>query len=1200
MHIWAKRGLKTVLVTGGLLALGTGVASAGENPDVPATPLAASVTLPIHLDNNAVGTALGEVDLPAEHIEDVKVDTREVVPSLPLAGAATKAGKSLKVPQLGGKSKTASKADDAPKLGEADPFRANEVHADAVVPVVIEGNAIAATGDADVENVSEYSYSKPELIVTNGDKGSIKGNVVDVDGVAPVLISGNAVAAGGHAEAQSVSMLEAQSGGDIETSGKDSSLSGNSVVVPLAVPVQLTGNAISGAAGVADTNNESAIAADAGGNVDTDGEGSSLGGNIAHGQVALPVEGNNNALGVFPVNNSNAVGSTTADAVAGGDSVTSGYDSGIGGNLITPNVAGPVTVAGNALAWGGLADSVSDSTSTAQTGGLLMTNGDESTGGGNIVDAAIAEPVQVLGNSGGWVSNTDAQHSQVTESVAGGDAFTNGDNSLIAGVIASAPLTLPAQVSALSGGWIANSDAVAATETTTDAGGLIGTRGNDSLVAGDGIQVPVAVPVEAEGNALGWIINSGAQSTSTTDSEAGGDNTAIDDDALGSGNAVSVPVAGPVTLNALAGGWIAVAKAWSENVHDIGAGGDVSGNGTDGGLSGNVVHGPVALPIQGQGISGGWIVVSESESENTVSSVAGGNSTSEGSYGLLTGNLITPAVAGPVQAEGVGAGWLVNSSGAAENATAAVAGGDKATAGDKGGLAGLIADVPVAVPTNVGGIGAGWMVLADGAENSAVASEAGGDNETSGVKGTGTGTVASVPVAAALEVAGDSVNWIGTTSGVADNSIGSEAGGYTVTDGVMSFLGGDIVAVPVSPVVGANGLSASLNGVSDAVSASAVGTKAGGDLGTAGDGGSVAGDIVNVPVGAAVQPFGDSVAALAVADSMAASSVDSVVGGTGETTGSEGGGLSGFNLFAPIGAVTQVYDIPVEVVGNAMADASEATDMEVGGAPAELQIPVTDKELGENLPGVTDVPFDFSGAEGRAAAPVSGPLGVSGGKFDVLSGLTGGELVPSVPTLPKVSVPTLPGVPALPGTERQAGLPGLNLLSAVPELPNLDVSGLPGTERQAGLPGLNLLPTVPGLPKVGVPGLPGVPTVPGVPAVPGTERQAGLPGLNLLPTVPGLPKVGVPGLPGVPTVPGVPAVPGTERQAGLPGLNLLPAVPALPKLGVPGLPGVPAVPSVPAVPGTERQAGLPGLNLLPALPKVSVPGAPTMPKLPIV
>ncbi|MBP2475576.1 hypothetical protein JOF53_004448 [Crossiella equi] len=1050
MHIWAKRGLKTALVTGGLLALGTGVASAGENPDAAPSDLGASVSIPVHFDNNAVGTPLGELDLPPAHSEALTVDTRKILPRLPFGGAADEARKTVKLPQLGGKTKSTSTSDDAPKLGEANLLRDNQIHADAVVPVVIEGNAVAAGGDADVENVSEYSYSNPEVVVTNGDKGSLKGNVVDFDGVAPILVSGNAVAAAGHAEAMSTSMLEAQSGGDVETSGQDSSLSGNGVVVPMGVPVQLTGNAISGAAGVADTYNESAIAADAGGNVDSDGEGSTLGGNIGHGQLALPAELNGNALGVFPVNNSNATSATTADAVAGGDSVTSGYDSGIGGNLITPNVAGPVTVAGNALAWGGLSDTVSESSSTAQTGGMLMTNGDQSTGGGNIVDPALAEPVQVLGLSGGWIANTDSQHTQATESVAGGDAFTNGDHSLVAGTIASAPVSVPAQVSAISGGWIANSDAAAATDMVTDAGGSIGTRGNDSLVGGNGAQTPINVPVEVEGDAAGWIVNSTAQSTSNTDTSTGGDNTTTDDDALGSSNAISTPVTGPVTVNSLSGGWIAHTEAWSENTHDLVAGGDVTANGSDAGISGNAVHAPFAIPAQVQSLSGGWIVVSEAESENMVSSVAGGDTTTDGSQGGLTGNAITPAVSGPVQLEGNAAGWIVNSSAAAENMTDAEAGGDKVTNGDLGTLAGLIADAPVALPTNVGGNGAALTGLADGAETSAVTSEAGGDNETSGVKGSGVGTVASVPVASAIEVAGDSVAAASTTTGVADNSIASEAGGTTVTDGVSSFLGGDIVTVPASPVFTGNGLAAAGAGVADAVSASAVTTETGGDLATAGDGGSFAGDIVNVPVGAAAQPFGDAVSVAGVSDSLADSTVASTVGGQGMTTGSEGGGFSGVNAFAPIGAVAQVYDVPVEVVGSAMTSATEATSMEVGGAPAGLQIPVTDMELGKGLPSVTSVPFGFDGAQGRAAAPVQGPLSLSGGNFG-LGSLTDGGL-PKLPTLPKVGLPGVPGLPGLPGA-RQADLPAVPAVPAVPAL-----SMLPGA---AQLPAAPKLPTLP-------------------------------------------------------------------------------------------------------------------------------------------
>jgi glycine cleavage system pyridoxal-binding protein P len=67
MQTWAKRGLQTALVTGGLLMLGTGIASADENvnPDAPASPLDLNVTAPIQEANNAVGTPLGQLDLPA-------------------------------------------------------------------------------------------------------------------------------------------------------------------------------------------------------------------------------------------------------------------------------------------------------------------------------------------------------------------------------------------------------------------------------------------------------------------------------------------------------------------------------------------------------------------------------------------------------------------------------------------------------------------------------------------------------------------------------------------------------------------------------------------------------------------------------------------------------------------------------------------------------------------------------------------------------------------------------------------------------------------------------------------------------------------------------------------------------------------------------------------------------------------------------
>src|ERR1700716_2298136 len=65
MQSWAKRGLQTALVTGGLLMLGTGIDSADENvdPDIPASPLDLNVTVPYPIADNALGTPIGQVNL---------------------------------------------------------------------------------------------------------------------------------------------------------------------------------------------------------------------------------------------------------------------------------------------------------------------------------------------------------------------------------------------------------------------------------------------------------------------------------------------------------------------------------------------------------------------------------------------------------------------------------------------------------------------------------------------------------------------------------------------------------------------------------------------------------------------------------------------------------------------------------------------------------------------------------------------------------------------------------------------------------------------------------------------------------------------------------------------------------------------------------------------------------------------------------
>jgi hypothetical protein len=63
MHTWVRRGLRTALVTGGLLMLGTGIASADENvnPDLPPSPVDAGVSVPINAGHTPAGTGTHRV-----------------------------------------------------------------------------------------------------------------------------------------------------------------------------------------------------------------------------------------------------------------------------------------------------------------------------------------------------------------------------------------------------------------------------------------------------------------------------------------------------------------------------------------------------------------------------------------------------------------------------------------------------------------------------------------------------------------------------------------------------------------------------------------------------------------------------------------------------------------------------------------------------------------------------------------------------------------------------------------------------------------------------------------------------------------------------------------------------------------------------------------------------------------------------------
>ncbi|MCP3799455.1 hypothetical protein NLX83_09320 [Allokutzneria sp. A3M-2-11 16] len=1002
MHSWAKRGMKAALLTGGMFILGAGIAQAGEaqvNPDAPTTPLGGKFTIDFKAQNNAVGLPLfGQTDLP-DVVKPITVDLSGLMGGA-TAGMSADADAKKADRKSYGPNKKASKAD-----GGTDPLRSNKVDADVIIPVDISGNAIALGDNVEVENESSYSHNNTEVMVTDGTHQGLAGNVVDADAVVPVQLTGNALAAVGSATTWNTSSTDVQSGSSVTTSGEEGSLSGNVVKPALALPIQGSGNAVGVLAGVAEANNQSDISADVSGDAATTGEDGTVSGNIGHAPIALPVELNNNALGGL-VGTSDTNGTTSATAVANGDRDTNGLDSLLGGNVIQAPIAADAVASGNSGgALGANTDSDSATESFSEAAGTTHTNGSESMGSGSVVDVPLAPSAQLIGNAAGWVVNADSYHEQNTTTGAGGNSYTLGDDSLLSGLLPSVPVALPASVAGNSGGWIANTDAQVADQGTHGAGGFVGTRGNDSLVSGDAVQGSLALPIDLDGNAPGWIVNSDAVSTDSTTTHAGGEVSADDDDALGSGNAVSVPVAGPIGLFGNSGGWIAHTEAVAENCDKVIAGDDVKANGVDGGISGNAVHTPVALPVQGFGNSLGWIVVGEADATNDTASTAGGDVTTDGTDGVITGVIGAGRVSGPVQLFGTGLGLTNNVEGTADNTTEVSTAGDNTTVGDNGGIAGDIVDGAVALPVQAFGDGIGVGGNYDGTATNTTSSVAGGDNVTSGVHGTLNGTVASLPIAGTGQVFGDGVGFIANTSGVADNVTSSAAGGSTATNGVTSFLGGDIITAPLAPIVQADGVAGSVGGTSDALAVGDAAAVSGGDYVTAGDNGSFSGIIAQVPAAVAGEVVGDAVSGLAVTDGTGSNAVTTVAGGTGVTSGAEGGGLSGVNALLPVAGEAAIFDLPIEVFGEALAEGTRATAVSAGEQGAAFSLPVTDEALGggllkaAELPSLSSLPKLPTAGAARSATPGLGDLG------SLTKLLPTGQLG-KLPKLPAAQLPT--------------------------------------------------------------------------------------------------------------------------------------------------------------------------------------------------
>ncbi|NKQ53256.1 hypothetical protein HFP15_10210 [Amycolatopsis sp. K13G38] len=980
MQTWAKRGLQTALVTGGLLMLGTGIASADENvsPDTPAGPLDVNASVPVDISQNAIGTLGKQVNLPEVKKE---ISTKPVTGALnkalapvsktgamkaaaPATSAVNGAVSKATAATSAATAKATNRTEQAPSVqSTGDPFMGNKVVGNVAVPIQITGNALGVLGNATVDSSSSQTYEHNSDVNTSGAHGGLAGNVVNLDWALPVQIAGNALGLGGSGHTTGSASQSATTSGETTTDGTNGGLAGNVVAPQGATPVQVSGNALGWFLGHADTKFDASSEANSGGSIATHGSKGAGTGNVAGVPVALPVKASNNAVSWG--GDADSAGSATADSTAGGkrpglndiDSYiqTDGDGSFLAGNIAQPQPAAPVTVVGNAAAW--IGNSVAGSGaeraanvigSNATAGGFSSTSGQNAAGSGNIADAPVALPAEVFCVGGTWIGNAHAGGCENTVNAQAGDGtYTNGNGSFLGGNSVDAQPAGTAEVFGVGGSWIGNASGSATEDKTVKAGGYNGSQGNDSTGSGNVVQTPVALPAEILGVGGSWIGQGQGTASETKVITAGGGGNTQDDHGAGSANLVAVPVSAPVQAFGIGGSWIGQGHGTASTDTTSKAGDKLNANGKEGFLAGNLGAVPVSLPTQVHGIGGSWIGNGFGESQNMTDSTAGGNATATGQGGSVAGNIIQAPLAGAASVFGIGGVW--------------------------GGVVG----------------------------------------------------------------------------GDATNDVVSTAGGTAETNGDGGSIAGDVVSPQLMPVAQVFGDAASLTGVAHGSGINSTETTSGGDITTSGVGGALSGDIFDVPAAAVAQVFGVAASLGGVAHAVADNTTTGTVGGTDTTSPTAASSLAGISKQVPLGAVVQVFHLPLGLLAAVSSTTTNATDISVAGHEPQINLPISLPEMAAT--GLPSLP-------GAKTLPVAQRADVPGLPVQ-LPGTDGLPSLPSLPELPAAGLPSVPGLPA-------AGLPSL------PELPAAGLPSLPA----AGLPSL------PSLPAAGLPSLPGLPSVPGLPA----------------------------------------------------------------------------------------------------------------------
>jgi len=278
MNTYVSRGLLTVLVTGGFLALGAGVAHAdtgtsGGDGVASGTQGILGIQLPISLGGNSI-SIFGNAS---------STDAATTAPS-----------------GSGGSTGTTS--------GSGGILGGTQLLADLGLPITLGGNSISVFGDASSSGASSAASSSAGASGagghTAGAGGILSGTQVLPELGIPVTLGGNAISVFGNASSSGASTAAGGSGtgsAAASTTGTHSLLGGSQVGAGFGVPVTLGGNAISllGTASSTGASTAPGAAGVAGQAGVTGGLEGLLGGTQLFADLGLPVTLGGNAISLL-------------------------------------------------------------------------------------------------------------------------------------------------------------------------------------------------------------------------------------------------------------------------------------------------------------------------------------------------------------------------------------------------------------------------------------------------------------------------------------------------------------------------------------------------------------------------------------------------------------------------------------------------------------------------------------------------------------------------------------------------------------------------------------------------------------------------------------------------------------------------------------------------------------------------------------